>query len=274
MDKVIQIQKRRPIVTIGIGMICNNGIVMASDSQVSYAGLTHKRQDAKKLFLIEFGQSTALLNMAGGFDLFSHTLENIQKKAATFSRDSAPTDYREIPELIQASIKETRQSAKSQWDGFGYSSEFFDKLFQDYLFEITFGYYFHGQPYLYTIDLALGVPVAVHADFVAKGAAFQLADFILAGYSRVTLTRGLAGFMAAYAVEMAKVHDTSCGGRTQIGYLTPDGKGEIEIPEVAEGLEESAKAYEAKNRKVWVKALLNEAEGVLQRLSAEISPDE
>jgi len=58
--------------------------------------------------------------------------------------------------------------------------------------------------------------------FVALGCAANIAHLVLSGFNLHELPEPDAVGIAAFAIETCKLHDTACGGRTQIGTIWVD----------------------------------------------------
>ena len=229
--------------TIGIGMICKESIVLASDSQASYGGpSTHKRTDTQKIVEANFSGTKACISMAGGIQFFNALAEKIELLAPTTEINSR----RSVADVVQGAVRALKSELMGQAVGPQQSGERWDAIFRDSGCELMIAYYFEERmPCLYEVDFSLGLVVPVKTQFHVVGCAFELADFILADAPIGQMSTVQAMAVAAYVVEMAKNHDQKCGGRTQMALVYPKNASVLDGGEAGK-FEEVARQFEAK----------------------------
>lgn len=236
--------------TIAIGMICKESIVLASDSQASFAGTSHKRTDAEKLVAFDFSGTGAVVMMAGGLMFFDSLCEKIANRAKSTEVKSERT----IADAVQAAVRSLKQELVEQAIEDHRKAERWEQMYADYGCELAVAYYFDGKPCLYHIHFATGLAVPVRKPVFSMGCASDLADFILheSNVDAMPTTQAMA--VAAYVVQMAKEHDRDCGGPTQIGLVYPRAASVLDRGETIPFVE-VAKQFEEGRRAGWAKSL-------------------
>lgn len=236
--------------TIGIGMICQDSIVLASDSQASFNS-THKNSNADKIVEIKFGETSVVIAMSGGLDFFNALCEYIRLRAITTEIKT----QRSIPDAVQLAVRDLKTELFNQAIGPQQTGERWDEIFRTNGCELMLGYYFQQKtPCIYRVDFDLGLVIPEPKSFYVHGCAFELADYILASVPVGKMITVQAMATAAYVVEMAKNYDQKCGGRTRIAVVYPKncivlGEDETSV------FEDAAKQFEKRNQAQWTTSL-------------------
>ena len=208
-------------VTIVVGFSCEHCLVVGSDSQSSDGASTFQQWDEKKVVFISFADGTqAILAKAGGIRVGNLYQEAFEAAAKT----ATPNAPRAIASIAEQAIKETRDKILAAY----YHPTFEAGSGKTYVDEnhsvFMLAYYFGGQPYLYTLDLAFAYASPVKGRFEAIGCAGNLARFILEGFDFKSMSFGLSFGVASYAIAMCKRHDQACGGPIQLAAVDQTGK--------------------------------------------------
>lgn len=211
-------KKRRPCVTIIIGIICKDGIVVAADSRTTL-DTGGNRDDTEKVHLIQMKKRRAIIGRSGHDHLSSRVIFDLEKKAQHFT----PTDYRSVAELADSVVEGSRNVLRELAD----NQAELQKRFTDYPMTFLLGYYYKRQPYLFKLDLLLGLSSPTKSGHLAIGCAAPLADYILKDVDTSQMTPEQALVLAIYAVEEVKQNDARCGGPTRVG-ISSWYKGELE----------------------------------------------
>jgi len=105
-------RRKKATVTIAIGLICERGIIIASDSQMS-KGAKFKRFGERKVFRLTFKASTpsgAAIAVSGSIDGVTYFREILERKARGFE----VKQQRDIADLVESAAKETRNPGGDQ----------------------------------------------------------------------------------------------------------------------------------------------------------------
>lgn len=199
-------------VTIIVGLICEDAIVLASDSRTTNTDGTI-RDDAEKLTIITFADGKqALVAQAGNADLSLRAVEILSKTA----KNKTLTDYRSVASLAQDAIAELKHELMHQYHGFGFSLEEFAQYLEKYSFELMIAHYHDGDPYIFTLDFGLGSANRARPPFVAIGCSHTLATFLLSWMDVSKMRSGVAFTAAIYTIREVKKIDARCGGPVQV----------------------------------------------------------
>lgn len=204
--------QRRRAVTIIVGIKCVDGIVLASDSQTTTG--TQKRIEPTKFGVIQMLGSQALVAQSGGAALSERVLEILQKLASEKSID----DYRTLPDLAQRATRmfldELRvQQGDCDWGTLKGVVKHYGGC------ELMLAYYHRDQPYLFNLDIELGIAHKVKGHCAAIGCGGNLGEYLLTEHATDKMSRNLATATAIYIVEMVKRGDAFCGGPTRVGVI-------------------------------------------------------
>jgi hypothetical protein len=103
---------RRPKVTVCIGIACDDGAVLAADTQVTY-GQSHKESKCKIGWFGDVGYSVGMAG-SGYYDVLKESFESIESSVKK-SNPSTPDEVQKIIQSVLASQK--KQYGKREMDG-------------------------------------------------------------------------------------------------------------------------------------------------------------
>ncbi|MGA2178104.1 MAG: hypothetical protein ABSH15_00785 [Verrucomicrobiota bacterium] len=212
-----QKRKQKGPVTIAIGLICNNAIVMASDSQTADMETGKTRRDVDKITKLEFKDGQTGLVAQSGHEVMSARAAEI---LTAIAKSELLNDYRKGAELAEKAIADLRRQFRAQYEG---SEEGFKRHCLDYSFELLVGYYYGGKPHLFTLQFYLGIAKKVLAAYESIGIGAPLGNYILSRCDVADLQLGAAVAAALYVVEDVKKTDFRCQGPTKAAYTIPVG---------------------------------------------------
>ncbi len=199
--------------TIIVGIISDEGIILASDSQTTSG--TAKRCDANKISLVEFKNLKVLVAQAGYATFSGRALEIFEAAA----KDKEITDYRMIVEMAEKAMRQMKDEARFQ-QGDCTMEELRDFVWKHELeAKFMLAYYFEGNPFLFTLDMVVGVANKVNSHYDAIGCGANLGGYLLSELSYTKMDSGLAAAIAVHVVESVKNHDAYCGGETKAAIL-------------------------------------------------------
>jgi 20S proteasome alpha/beta subunit len=205
--------------TLVVGLVCQDAIIIASDSRTSDLASGRIRDDAQKISLLQLTKGVeALIAQAGHADLAARAVEILERIA----KDKPLNDYRAVSDLAEQALKELRKRLLDQFHG---SPEDFKKHLEEQDFELMIAHYYKSEPHIFTVQLAgSGLAIRRKRAKVCIGCGAPLADFLLNSFAVSEMPISEAFTTAIYAVEEVKKHDMRCGGETQAGssFFVPD----------------------------------------------------
>lgn len=209
--------------TIIVGLICKNAIVLASDSQTTTG--TSKRCDAEKFAIVKFSNAEVLVAQAGNASSSSRVIEVLSDLA----KGQKLTDYRGVAVIAQKAMRQLKDELRVQ--NCDCSMEELREFIRDNTnCELMIAHYFEGKPYIYKIDLVLGIANRIQSHFAAIGCGSNLGEYLLSEHSKPAMSSEFGSAIAVYVVETVKKYDALCGGPTRIGIILSDkGKNKINI---------------------------------------------
>lgn len=190
--------------TLIVGIICKDAIVMASDSQTTREG--SKRTDAEKLLSLRFGTDRVLLGHAGNAGNAARAIEILTDLA----KDKSIDDYRMPADLARQAMIQVKHELKQQYCDCTVE-QLREMIWKEELqSELMLAYYYKGKPYLFTVDLAVGRSDKEHSWYSAIGCGANLGSYLLSEHTQAGMSAGLASCLATYTVETVRKHDPYC----------------------------------------------------------------
>jgi 20S proteasome alpha/beta subunit len=212
------LKERRPM-TIIVGVLCENGLAIASDSQAqSFRGVETKRMDYLKIEEVCNEKDACLVVVGAGMVAFigkstAKLCERLRKEKL-----STMAEVAEEAEDVMTELQRRYDVEKAEKLGLAKGKSSLGRHLQDRVpfFAIMIGGKFPGdeRPAIYTVGMD---GVAERADkFESLGSGSAYAEYLLAKFYRESQEIQQAATLAAYAVEEVKKIDPGCGGATQI----------------------------------------------------------
>lgn len=188
---------------------------MASDSQTTYPG-GQKRLDARKITVVKFANANILVAQADSADLADKAIENLQRIA----KDIKVEDAEAIPKAVQSAVREVRNYLVDLNKGCSFSDDAWKRFFRDdNAFTLLFGYYFQGNPYLYTIDIDWCLPIPVKNKFKAVGRGAALGEFLLKEFGESSPDFEFGEIISTAVVEKVIENVEGCGRPSWFGIV-------------------------------------------------------
>jgi len=203
--------------TLLIGIICTDGIVVASDSQTTDEW-GQKRDDSQKVSVLELADGTSgLIALAGEAGFSAQAVERMERNA-TMKRF---TDYRAIPDLAVQSLAEMRQF---QARSFRLGSRELNRLFSENRFWILSASYWKTKPYLFVFSSETQSATWQRNKLYASvGNSSATADYVLRKFDFQQMD-ALTGTLAAiFAINEVIGVDSTCGPPIRVGIVTLKG---------------------------------------------------
>jgi len=213
--------KPRPPVTIIIGIICKEAIVVASDSQTTYSSSfgAAQRLDTAKITPVEFlNNAFALVAQSGDATLSGRAVEILMDMA----KGQSISDYRTVADIAQRAVRQVKEELREQ--NLGCSMEDLHAYIskEQLHFELMIAHFHDKKPYIFTIDFAVGIAAKKPHNYTAIGCGSGIASYILSWFNIGPETVWLHAILAAlYAIEEVKKVDPDCGGKARVAIITP-----------------------------------------------------
>src|ERR1035441_4740028 len=218
---------RKTPVTLIVGIICKDGIVLAADSQTT-KGISigaSKSCDTNKINVVEFSNGKALVAESGSASLSNTAIETFQRMAKNVKIENEAT----ICKLAESAIREVRSRITNL-----HPSNTTPEGWQDFFtrdvnyFELMLAYYFDGIPYLYVLNPLWCIPVKATSYFETSGIASELANYILKEHTEPKMDSEFAAVIAIKVVEDAIEYVEGRGKPTKVALIQPP----VKIPEL------------------------------------------
>jgi 20S proteasome alpha/beta subunit len=193
-------------VTLIIGIICKDAIVLAADSQTTKG--TVKQSGTNKISEIKFTNGNALVAEAGSASLSNRVVE-------LFKRDAVVTDIVDdstISKLLQKCLREVRHDLTSLHAGNispKEQQEYF--LDENNCFELMLAYYQGSKPRIYKFNPLWCIPSPAITYFETSGIASELANYILREHTAPGMDSKFASVIAIKVVKDAIDYVEGCG---------------------------------------------------------------
>ena len=142
---------RKAPVTIIVGIICKDAIVIASDSQTTSGA--RKATDSDKVSVLQLQDAKALVAQSGSSVLGARAVEILEGLAA----NQPLSDRRSVADLAQKAMRLLTQELRAK--NCDCSMEELHEILrkQGLECELMLAHYFDGQPYIYTVNLLIGI---------------------------------------------------------------------------------------------------------------------
>lgn len=208
---------RRPKVTVAIGLLCQDCIIVASDSQTTRGAV--KNQHAQKISVIDFADSQILVAEAGVADLSEAAIAEIRAKAA-----GKPLNHpNEVTEIVKSSVQNVHKhfwelnhlSGRPQEEAKWFFAD------PDYNFSLIVAFYYDNRPYLYTINLSRCLPIETVRHYEAIGIGRDLGEYLMDENIPTKVAFEDAYPMLVYVVEKVIDNVDGCGRPTWVGFAVP-----------------------------------------------------
>ena len=210
--------------TIIIGIICKDSIILASDSQTTRDGT--KRMDAKKITCIKFDNYPVLIAEAGNAGNCSRAIELLRETA----KQTKIIDYRQPADMAVKAMTQVKKELQEQFCNWT-MTELQDLIrTKELQSEIMLGYYFNNKPFLYVVDLAVTCSDMQTSWCSAIGCGANLGNYLLSEHTERNMDRDLGVALASHIIRTVCKHDAYCSGPPTVGVLVktiaPFAKGE------------------------------------------------
>jgi 20S proteasome alpha/beta subunit len=209
-------QPERKRVTVIIGIICDDAVVMASDTQTTIGTL--KRSNTNKLQPVRFKNGHALIGEAGHAHLSGNAVQHMQLLGPL----AEIVDEQTVQKTAEDAMQRTRETLRRQ--NFMCSGDDLNAMLrgpgQDCHWLVS--HFYKGQPQMFKLHLSTATSFPVKGRFACVGTGSELSSYLLERLLWPTITPVEAATIAAYVIEQTKNHIEGCGGKTNIAVITEE----------------------------------------------------
>ena len=205
------LRKKRARVTIIVGIIAKDHIVVGSDGQTSKTtSQTAKRLDADKIAPLAFKDGVkALIAESGDSTITSRLIELIVEDAKGIS----VSDYRTPADCAERAVRKLKQEILLPLMPEKRTAEELQEIFNTYDASLLVAYYHNKTPYLYSIDFATGIACRDHK-YALLGCGSNVAELLTTWFDFSQMDFAQALVTAAFIIGEVKKVDAYCGGLT------------------------------------------------------------
>lgn len=240
-------QKRPPHLTIGIGLICKDGIVLASDSRTEEPEGSIKRFDLPNITTFVCGDFACGIVQAGKTAFSSRCADEIKRRAT----ENPPKSIQKFRDIVTSVAKEIRRHAIDISPSLDAESRALHARFS-LIIAIC------GQTYdLFTLESwsCYDQPETKSGRaFIGTGAI--LASYILEGLDFHGARMSSGAVAGIYAIRGVNLKDPDCEGPIRVWriYAPPKQPNEFDR-DMVEDLENDCARFEAGTRKEWLEGM-------------------
>lgn len=200
--------------TLIVGIICADGIVLAADSQTSKGDA--KIPGTNKISEIDFLNGSAIIAEAGSSNLSNSVIDHLRRLAAITKIENEDT----VVHTVVAAVRENRQNLTSLTPGNQSPQDWQDYFFrEENYYELMFAYYHGKKPLLYKINPAWCIATPAVSHFMTSGIAANLANYILTERTRHKMDSEYAAVVSIKTVEDAIDYVDGCGGPARVAWI-------------------------------------------------------
>lgn len=259
--------KRPKPVTLIVGIIYKEEIVLACDSQTSWGNT--KRTDTQKIVPVFFqGNTGCLIGQSGDATGAARTIEMIQQAASKTTMD----DYRKPADIAEDALREFKQNLirLNNWEN---DRDYANHFLQENAFNLLIAYRYKDKGYLFEIDSYMGIATRKQ-NHACIGCGATVAEFIISRSYHPDMESHEALVTAIYAVEEVKKVDAFCGGPTKIGLLLADNSMRIaidskEAEKMVNPVVEAINSHDAKLKEQWRASMLAVMHEAMQKIDSQ-----
>jgi hypothetical protein len=199
-------------VTIIIGIICKDGILIGSDSRTTYPPSTI-RDTAKKVRFVEMqNQTYVIVAHSGDDDLGTRVADRIE----TLAKPAILTDWQTVSKIGDKAISDEIHKLKIPFEGPTFKMEEFQSILREFDSTFMIAHFFDDIPYIFTADFYPGRFSRRNQNSYSIGCGSPIANFLLDGFDFLNLGVAEAAPVLVYVIEEVKKFDPRCGGPTKI----------------------------------------------------------
>jgi 20S proteasome alpha/beta subunit len=210
-------RKKKPV-TVIIGIICEFGIVLASDSQTTF-GDNSKRCDAEKIRVVKFKESDdkVLVAQSGSVETSSRAIDVMEQLAADRKLENEET----VISTVQKAMHKVRTEIRHQ--NFDCSAEEFDKIITNHGLDCSLmtANFFDKKPFIHTFNFQRGTTENCKTFYESTGCGSALSNYILSELCSPKMDSRLGQAIAVYVVDKAIKHVAYCDRPIRLATIYP-----------------------------------------------------
>jgi 20S proteasome alpha/beta subunit len=217
LPSIKRLRRKPKPVTLIVGIICKDGIVVAGDSQTTNLSTRMARTDGSKIYNITLSDgASGIVATAGSVEWSLQIVERVERLAKQAELKSERS-FADLVETANIEIKQKERLVRRP-------SRELKQHFDDYETTLLIANYFRRKPCMYTLHSnRLVSPTRVTNQlYTTIGNSAAMADYILRKFDIPTTLSGVAHGMAIYTInEIIMAKDTSCYYPIQAAHVWP-----------------------------------------------------
>ncbi len=210
-------KQRKARVTIIVGIIAKDRIVVGSDGQTSKTtSQTAKRLDADKIAVVQFQDGTTALVAESGSSIITSRLIEIMKQDA---KETGCADYRAPADCAERAVRKLKSELLIPLLPEQRTAEELQAVYNSHEAALLIAYYHNKtDPYLYSIDFSVGIACREYK-YALLGCGSNVAELLVSWFNFKEMTFAPAVVTVAFIIGEVKKVDAFCGGNTNITSL-------------------------------------------------------
>ena len=199
--------------TIIVGIICKDDLVVGSDCQTSKTtSETAKRLDSDKISVITFRDGLPVLVAESGACVITQRLIEIMMEDAKRVDTSG---YREPADCAQRAVNKLKAEILIPLMPQGRSAEEIQDIYNSYDASLLIAYYHNKEPFLYSIDFSIG-SACREKKYALLGCGSNVAELMTSWFDFSQMSWAQAIVTVGFIIGEVKKVDAMCGGPTKI----------------------------------------------------------
>jgi len=202
--------------TLIVGIICADGIVMGSDTQTTYSAYGTKLLDQNKFSIVRFRDSAVLVGESGSVNLANRTIQIFEKKAKEINSQNSDDV---VAQTLKEAIRETRNERMSIETAGAYSLEGWQKFFMENGMSLMVAYYFKETPLIYKVSIDDCIPIKCPTHFSCAGCGESFGAYLLNEFSSPGMDSAIVSTLAVKAIDESTKYVDGCGLPIKLAWL-------------------------------------------------------
>jgi 20S proteasome alpha/beta subunit len=205
---------RKIPVTIIVGLICDDSIIVASDSQTTYGG-SSKRIDTDKMHQIEFANAHGVLVAQAGDAAITSRLIELMASSASGVTMTSPSN---VTNCAESAVRILKREIIEHLEPAHRSINEIQDYYRTKDAALMLAFYQNNEPKIYTLDFNEGIAFPAKS-FATAGCGATVADYILSAFDTSKMNFAMGNSTAIYIIEEVKKVDAFCDGPAKIAFL-------------------------------------------------------
>ena len=200
--------------TIIVGIICKDNIVVGSDGQTSATtSQTAKRLDADKIAVVTLQDGTPALVAESGSSVITGRLIELMREDAKATK---ATDYRAPADCAERAVRKLKAELLIPLLPADRTAEELQDIYNSYAAALLIAYYHNKtEPFLFSIDFSVGIACREYK-YALLGCGYNVAELLAGWFDFSEMVFAQAVVTVAFMIGEVKKVDAFCGGPTNV----------------------------------------------------------